>query len=409
MLASVVGMYILRLSDGTTCDIPMYFCPSLSDTIISPQHFTTMDASNRLFNGYCLIDLPGCCRVLLSRSDTHDAAFIDLQKCNNLYFIVGSASVSSRSLISRVTTKPQLLSELWHQRLGHPGPTQLSALVKHSTGLPPHLTAVIHPMHSCQACNDGKIQRAPMGLTSDTAPIVSASRFHLDFGFIRASSHDFGVTKGPRVVTSYDRNNTYLLIVDAKQRYSWVFCQPSKSPPVSILERFLAVRGLKEGPRSLCMDQGGELWGSDQLRDIAHAAGYVIEPTGSDSAWQNGKVERLNGTFGVMVRCLLYSAGLSAKFWSAALIHAVYLKNRLYHKAIGQTPYEGWTGIKPELDHLRTFGALVTSRKPGKRPSKADRHTAHGVLLGFGSSTKHVRYFDLTTNREKLSSHHVID
>jgi hypothetical protein len=84
-----------------------------------------------------------------------------------------------------------------------------------------------------------------MGPTLDTAPIVSASRFHLDFGFIRASSHDFGVTKGPRVVTSYGVNNTYLLIVYAKQRYSWVFCQPSKSPPVSILERFLAVHGLK--------------------------------------------------------------------------------------------------------------------------------------------------------------------
>jgi hypothetical protein len=159
----------------------------------------------------------------------------------------------------------------------------------------------------------------------------------------------------------------------------------------------LAIRGLKEGPRSLRMDQGGELWGSDQLRDVAHAAGYVIEPTGSDSAWQNCKVERLNGTFGVMVRCLLYSAGLSAKFWSAALIHTVYLKNRLYHKEIGQTPYEGWTGINPELDHLRTFGALVTARKPGKRPAKADRHNAHGVLLEFGSSTKHLVILEETS------------
>jgi hypothetical protein len=171
----------------------------------------------------------------------------------------------------------------------------------------------------------------------------------------------------------------------------------------------LAVHGLKEGPRSLRMNQGGELWGSDQLRYIAHAADYVIEPTGSDLAWKNGKVECLNGTFGVMVRCLLYSAGLSSKFWSAALIHAVYLKNRLYHKEIGKTHYEGWIGIKPELYHLRTFGALVTACKPGKRPAKADRHTAHGVLLGLGSSTKHVRYFDLTTNRDKLSSHHVIN
>jgi hypothetical protein len=129
-----------------------------------------------------------------------------------------------------------------------------------------------------------KIQRAPMGTTSDTARIVSATHFHLDFGFIRSSSNDFGVTKGPHVVTSFDGNNTYLLIADANQRYSWVFCQPSKSPPVSILERFFVFHGLKEGHRFLSMDQGSELWNSAQLRDIAHAAGYIIEPTSSDSA-----------------------------------------------------------------------------------------------------------------------------
>jgi hypothetical protein len=73
------------------------------------------------------------------------------------------------------------------------------------------------------------------------------------------------------------------------------------------------------------------------------------------------------------------------------------------------TPHEAWTGEKPSLAHLCTFGALITARKPGKRPAKADRHTAHGVLLGYGSTPKHVRYFDQTTNREKLSTHHTID
>jgi hypothetical protein len=110
-----------------------------------------------------------------------------------------------------------------------------------------------------------------------------------------------------------------------------------------------------------------------------------------------------------MVRCLLYSAGLHPHFWSAALVHAVYLKNRLYHKALCMTPHEAWTGEKPSLAHLRTFGSLVAARKPGKRPAKADRHTAHSVLLGYGSTPKHVRYFDQTTNREKLSTHHTID
>jgi hypothetical protein len=214
---------------------------------------------------------------------------------------------------------------------------------------------------------------------------------------------------GNRVVTSYDGNNSYLILVCAKTRHTRVFCQASKSPPIFIIERFLASNGLKSGPCYLRMDQGGELWRSNELRDVAFAAGYDFEPTGSDAASENGKVKRANGTFGAMVRCLLYSAGLHPRLWSAALVHTVYLKNRLYHKALCMKPHEVWTGDTPSLAHPRTFGALVTARKPGKRPAKADRHTAHGVLLGYGSTTKHVRYFDQTKNREKLSTHHTID
>jgi hypothetical protein len=69
-----------------------------------------------------------------------------------------------------------------------------------------------------------------------------------------------------------------------------------------------------------------------------------MEPTGSDAASENGKVEQPNGTFGAMVRCLLYSAGLSAIFLSAALLYVVYFKKHMYHKALHQTPYKAWTG-----------------------------------------------------------------
>jgi hypothetical protein len=267
----------------------------------------------------------------------------------------------------------------------------------------------MHPMHSCQACNDGKIQHADKGPISDTGFLLPGTRFNLDFGFIRASSADFGVMTGNHVLTSYDSNNSYLIIVCDKTRQTWVFCQASKLPPIFIIERFLASNGLKSGPRYLRMDQGEELWRSNDLLDVAFAAGYDFEPTGSDAASENGKFEQANGTFGALVRCLLYSDGLHTRFWSAALVHDVYLKNHLYHKALCMTPHEAWTGEKPSLAHLLTFGALVTARKPGKRPAKADCHADHGVLLGYGSIPKHVRYFDQMTNREKLSTNHTID
>jgi len=383
----------------------MLYCPAISNTIVSPQEFAG-NASTGRFNGYCLVDQPGCCRLLLSHSETSDSSFVNLTRDNDLYYICDSPKK-----VHSVKVNHQMQAELWHQRLGHPGPTQLSALAEHATGLPPRLTNDLHPMHSCQVCSDAKIKRAPMGTTADTDPIQPGTRFHLDFGFIRASSEDYGVTKqkGKRVVTSFDGFNTFLLIVCAKTRFTWVFCQQSKSPPTEILDSFLKSSGLKDGPRSLRMDQGGELARSSEIGRVAAANGYVIEPTGSDAASENGKVERLNGTFGAMVRSLLFGSGMSPKFWSSALVHAVYLKNRMYHSALRRTPYEAWTGVKPDIAHIRTFGALVTARKPGHRPAKADRHTAHGMLLGYGATAKHVRYYDLTSGREKLSTHHVID
>jgi hypothetical protein len=67
-----------------------------------------------------------------------------------------------------------------------------------------------------------------MGPTVDTAPLLQGTHFHLDFGFIHALSAEFGVSAGNRVVTSYDGNNTCILIICTNARHTWVFCQASK-------------------------------------------------------------------------------------------------------------------------------------------------------------------------------------
>jgi hypothetical protein len=87
-----------------------------------------------------------------------------------------------------------------------------------------------------------------MGPTPDTAPLLPDTHCHLTFGFIHALSADLGVHMDNRAVTSYDGNNTYNLIVCANARHTWVFCQASKSPPIFIIEHFLALNGLKSGP-----------------------------------------------------------------------------------------------------------------------------------------------------------------
>jgi hypothetical protein len=95
-------------------------------------------------------------------------------------------------------------------------------------------------------------------------------------------------------------------------------------------------------------------------------------------------------------------------FWSDSLLHAVYLKNRLWHSAIRRTPYEAYFSEKPDLSHLRVFGSLVTSRVFGERHAKLDRHTFHGIFLGYTATDLNVRYYDLTNSSRIKTARHVV-
>jgi len=173
------------------------------------------------------------------------------------------------------------------------------------------------------------IQRQPKGQTPEKSETL-AGRFFMDFGFLRASSCDYGVTPSAsptdRIVLSFDGYNCFALIIDECSRRSWVFPRKSKEPPVSLLGLFLQKYGSKTGGSIRC-DQGGELARSSAFREMALAYLYTVEPTGADSPSQNGGVERWNQTLAKTVRALLYGTGLPPQYWSAALLHAVYLHN----------------------------------------------------------------------------------
>ena len=68
---------------------------------------------------------------------------------------------------------------------------------------------------------------------------------------------------------------------------------------------------------------------------------------------QNGVAERMNRTLVETVRAMLADTKLPHKFWAEAVSTAVYLRNRSPSKAVkGMTPYEAWTGERPNVNHL---------------------------------------------------------
>lgn len=205
----------------------------------------------------------------------------------------------------------------------------------------------------------------------------------MDFGFLRATAEDFRTTnlKTDRIVESFDGYKSYLIVVDKTTRYAWLFLTKTKKPPVGIIRHFLSKFGHEDGGL-IRVDQGGELARSGEWRTLAlNDFWYVVEPTSADSPSQNGQAERYNETIATITRTLLYGADLTAQYWSAAALHAVYLMNHRPHSAIGKTPYEAWWDNKPDLSTLKVFGSRVCVKITGKRKAKLNRHDFTGIFL----------------------------
>jgi transposase InsO family protein len=273
--------------------------------------------------------------------------------------------------------------------MGHPSPDTLRSTTQVVEGIPPlpHDTSFFH----CPFCDMAKMQKQSGNPTSLRDNFMPGTAYHMDLGFIRGPNNLPDVIKNSATPTftsqlSHDGYNAYLLIIDAASRYIFCFLLKSKSPPVQIIDQFLAKHGrasnkiittspdgalhkstsfkatcrqygfepdtndlpdnlmtelhLEQHRYTVRTDNGTELAGSQEIHQTINNHGYAMEVTAPDASSQNGMAERPHRTLKERVRCLLYAAGLGIEFWSDALLHAVWLYNRTYHRSIGITPYQ---------------------------------------------------------------------
>ena len=200
---------------------------------------------------------------------------------------------------------------------------------------------------------------------------VAGQHFHMDFGFVRGSTYNVK-QENELTLTSIDGYNSYLIIVDTVTRYIWLFLTASKSPPITIAQNIISKFKCKNPHRTVRTDQGGELGRSHAFQAMVVDEVFTLEMTGADASAQNAYAESPNKYLANMMRCVLHAVDLGPEYWSFALIHSVYIKNRLPHTFIKMTAYEAITGTKPDLSNLRTFGCRVYARKPGRKPAKVE-------------------------------------
>ena len=64
------------------------------------------------------------------------------------------------------------------------------------------------------------------------------------------------------------------------------------------------------------------------------------------------------------------------------------------------TPFEAWTGEKPNVDILRTFGCTAYANVAKDERKKLDSKARRCVFLRYGSRTKGYHFYD--TSRSKV-------
>jgi hypothetical protein len=149
--------------------------------------------------------------------------------------------------------------------------------------------------------------------------------FHIDYGFMKGSGYCAKDEKG-RTITSLDGYRSYCLIIEKKSRYTWTFLTKTKAPPIALLDTFLKEHGNPNAKhKTIQTDQRGELWSSQDFREIALKHQNILEPTAAGAPFPNGMADWPNQTYAAMVRCLLH------------------FTNLLPHSTINMTPGIYWT------------------------------------------------------------------
>jgi transposase InsO family protein len=182
----------------------------------------------------------------------------------------------------------------------------------------------------------------------------------------------------------------FVNVVDDNSRFAAVSRLRKKSEAGHELQR-ICKQWMSAANKPLVIlrsDGGGEFESLDMQR-FYEENGIRHEPVPAYTPSMNGMAERLNRTLMEKVRCLLFTCGLSMRFWPEALDYAVYLYNRSPHRGLGfKTPLETFNGDSRELllDKLFTFGSVCFYCVPTEHRSKLQPMGIRSLFLGMSST-----------------------
>jgi hypothetical protein len=125
---------------------------------------------------------------------------------------------------------------------------------------------------------------------------------------------------------------------------------------------------------------------------------------------QNGVVQRKRKTIHEMARTMLMDSKLTYVFWTHAVPTMVHIQNIvMLINNNDKTPYELWKGRPTNVKHFRVFGSKCYIKREDGRMGKFDSRVDKGILVGYSSTMKAYKCFNIGLNKVVESINVTID
>jgi hypothetical protein len=232
--------------------------------------------------------------------------------------------------------------------------------------------------HPQEKFNKGKSQRA-------SAPL---DLIHIDL-------------MGPFLNLSIRKLRFVLICDDDFSCFTWIYFLRQKTEVFQHLKDFKALVETQSGKKIkvLQTDNGGEYF-HHEIHNIFHEAWIQLQHTVPCTPQQNGVVERKNRSLKEMTSCILHAKSLPQILWAKELNCETYIQNTSPHRSVkDKTPYEAWSGLKPEVAHFRIFSSCAWAQIPSKKRKALDPRSTKYIFVGYPNGVKGYRLIDISLDQ----------
>ena len=318
----------------------------------------------------CIVNFEANLCIIQEKKDMRKIGLAE--EIDGLYYLKAEKKTKNQAKISSICVSNNKSTSivppgiLWHLRLGHLSHDRMQCTNK----LYSYIS--VSGQVSCDTCQMSRQRNLPF--------CVSKNNTHAMFDLVHVDIW------GPFSTDSIHGFRYFLTILDDYSRHVWVVMMKNKLEGSEKIKSFVYMveNQFEKKVKSIRSDNGPEF-----LMQEFYAKKGILQRSCVYTPQQNGRIERRHQHILNISKSLMFQSKLPKKFWSYAVLHAVFLLNRIPTKILKKrSSHEVLYGQISDLSHLKLFVCLSYASTLPINRNKLDPRAKKCAFLGYKSGMK---------------------